>query len=71
MVQIPYTLGASIATDSYHVTTLGTQLTRNMGLIFPEIRDETLAAFRDILPPEAESGWFFTPGSLISIFLIF
>ncbi len=34
----------------YHVPLVRNQLTRNIGALFPEIRDEIVAAFSDIIP---------------------
>ncbi|KIY45805.1 cytochrome P450 [Fistulina hepatica ATCC 64428] len=50
MVQIPCTLGSSIANAPYHVHVLSTQLPRNMHSVFPEIRAEMISTFDDLIP---------------------
>ncbi|THG96485.1 hypothetical protein EW026_g5347 [Hermanssonia centrifuga] len=49
-LHIEWTLGPSVAHNMYHVPLVRNQLTRNIGALFPEIRDEIVAAFSDIIP---------------------
>ncbi|TFK39583.1 cytochrome P450 [Crucibulum laeve] len=53
-LQIPYTLGAQITENDYHVPVVRNQLTKNLGTIFPELRDEIMASFQDVIPPSDE-----------------
>jgi hypothetical protein len=43
-------LSPGIATDPYHVPILNFQLTRNLNIIFPEIREGMILAFEDAIP---------------------
>jgi hypothetical protein len=36
--------------DPYHVPVVRSQLTRNLGVLFPDLRDEILRSFEDIIP---------------------
>ncbi|TFK39713.1 cytochrome P450 [Crucibulum laeve] len=53
-LQVPYTLGAQISENDYHVPIVRNQLTRNLGAIFPELHDEIVASFQDVIPPSDE-----------------
>ncbi|KAF5385143.1 hypothetical protein D9615_001366 [Tricholomella constricta] len=46
-----------ILTDPSHVALLSTQLTRTLPLVFPELRDEMVAAFSDAILKEPTSEW--------------
>ncbi|KAF5379456.1 hypothetical protein D9615_006552 [Tricholomella constricta] len=48
-IQVKYTLGPSISEDPYHIPIVRSQLTRNLPALFPEIREEVVAAFDDII----------------------
>lgn len=54
MVQIPYTLGAGITNDPYHLPIVSVQLTRNINNLAPELKDEMKAAFEDAVVVEGE-----------------
>ncbi|KZT20329.1 cytochrome P450 [Neolentinus lepideus HHB14362 ss-1] len=56
-IQITYTLGKNVHENGYHVPIIRSQLTRNLAVLFPTIRDEIVAAFNDIIPKEAEKDW--------------
>ncbi|KAG5647564.1 hypothetical protein DXG03_008917 [Asterophora parasitica] len=48
---------AGIFTEPNHIAFLSTQLTRNLSLVFPELREEMLAAFSDVIrTPDSVSG---------------
>ncbi|KAH8091762.1 cytochrome P450 [Cristinia sonorae] len=51
LLQTDYTFGKSIRTHPYHISAVRSRLTRNLGAIFDEIRDEIVAGFEDVLPP--------------------
>ncbi|KAJ7132658.1 cytochrome P450 [Mycena filopes] len=48
-IQAKLTMGASIAENPYHQHTIRTSLTRNLHVCFPEVRDEIICAFDDLL----------------------
>ncbi|CCM00817.1 uncharacterized protein FIBRA_02859 [Fibroporia radiculosa] len=50
VLQIPYTLGANIHHNPYHIPIVRSQLTRNLSTLFPDLRDEIAAAFNDEIP---------------------
>ena len=54
--QIKYTLGPGVGTG-YHVSVTKTQLTRSLVVLFDDIRDETLAAFNDLIPAKEDGEW--------------
>ncbi|PSS38083.1 hypothetical protein PHLCEN_2v63 [Hermanssonia centrifuga] len=45
-----WTLGRSLNHNRYHIPLVRGPLTRNIGALFPEIRDEIVAAFGDVIP---------------------
>jgi hypothetical protein len=49
-IQTRYTLGKDIASNRYHVAVVRSQLTRNIGSKFSEIRNELAQAFTDNIP---------------------
>ncbi|KAJ7333990.1 cytochrome P450 [Mycena albidolilacea] len=49
MTQTKYTLGRSISEDPYHQLTVRSSLTRNLHTCFPDVRDEIVCAFDDVL----------------------
>ncbi|KAI0059479.1 cytochrome P450 [Artomyces pyxidatus] len=61
MLQIKYTLGEEFEKDSYHIPLVRTQLTRNLGVLFDDMRDELVAAFEDMIP--ARDDWVKVPFS--------
>ncbi|KAJ7269724.1 cytochrome P450 [Mycena rebaudengoi] len=48
-IQTPFTMGRSIQKNSYHQATIRTSLTRNLHRCFPDVRDEIVCAFDDVL----------------------
>ncbi|KAF8555102.1 cytochrome P450 [Imleria badia] len=48
-LQAEYTLGPEIQHNPYHVSIVRSQLTRNLGALHPEIRNEIVTAFDDVL----------------------
>nr|BAK09398.1 cytochrome P450 [Postia placenta] len=49
-LQVEYTLSPGIHHDSYHIRIVRTQLTRNLGALFSQLRDEIVTAFADQVP---------------------
>lgn len=49
-LQTEFTLGRAIADNPYHVPLVRAQLTRNIGSLFPEIREELSVAFTEAIP---------------------
>ena len=48
-LQVEYTLGYGIHHNPYHIPVVCSQLSRNLGTLYPEISNEMIAAFDDIL----------------------
>ncbi|KIK81320.1 hypothetical protein PAXRUDRAFT_15298 [Paxillus rubicundulus Ve08.2h10] len=48
-LNIEYTLGHDVHYNPYHVAIIRSQLTRNLEILFPNIRDEVVTAFGEIL----------------------
>jgi hypothetical protein len=44
-----YTLGDEVHDNPYHIAVIRSQLTRNIGKVYPEIRDEVVTSFDEIL----------------------
>jgi hypothetical protein len=44
-----YTLGDEVHDIPYHIAVVRSQLTRNIGKMYPEIRDEVVTAFDEVL----------------------
>jgi cytochrome P450 len=53
-IAIKYTLGSNIITDQYHIHVVRNQLTKNLGVVFPDIRDEIVQAFDDVICPTTD-----------------
>ncbi|KAJ7878446.1 cytochrome P450 [Mycena leptocephala] len=47
--QAKHTMGRAIAEDPYHQQTIRTSLTRNLHTRFPDVRDEIICSFKDVL----------------------
>jgi cytochrome P450 len=54
-----YTLVENILADPYHITVTKNQLTKNLGVLFPDLRDEIIQAFENEISPTA--GWTKVP----------
>ena len=48
-VQVEHTLGPNVHHNPYHVAVVRLYLTRNVEVLFPEIRDEIVASFAEVL----------------------
>ncbi|KAK7065012.1 cytochrome P450 [Favolaschia claudopus] len=48
-IQTKYTMGRDIAENDYHQQAIRTSLTRNLHACFPDVRDEIICAFDDVL----------------------
>ncbi|KIJ13791.1 hypothetical protein PAXINDRAFT_80408 [Paxillus involutus ATCC 200175] len=44
-----YTLGHDVHYNPFHIPTIRSQLTRNLGILYPDIRDEVVTAFEETL----------------------
>ena len=51
-LQIDYTMSPRTHQNSYHGKVARTQLTRNVGTLYPELRNEITTAFDDIIDPK-------------------
>ncbi|KAJ7047698.1 cytochrome P450 [Mycena alexandri] len=59
-LQTGYTMGWGIVKDTYHANVVRTSMTRNLGVLFPEVRDEIIVAFEDVLPVQSKE-WLAVP----------
>ncbi|KAJ7498063.1 cytochrome P450 [Mycena galericulata] len=59
-LQTRYTLGRGIERDPYHPTVIRTSLSRNVGNRFPDVRDEIVCSFSELLPLHDQE-WFAVP----------
>lgn len=55
-MQVKYTLGKASQDNPYHAEVIRSQLTRNLGARFCDIRDEIEIAFDETLPPLSGNG---------------
>ncbi|KAF8899435.1 cytochrome P450 [Infundibulicybe gibba] len=62
LLQADYTLGEEIRHDTYHLGVIRNELNKNLERIFPEVLDETVAAFHDIIDSKlSDRGWTSIP----------
>ncbi|KAJ6568361.1 cytochrome P450 [Mycena vulgaris] len=59
-LQTRYTLGRGIERDPYHPTVIRTSLSRNVGTRFPDVRDEIVCSFSELLPLKDDE-WMVVP----------
>ncbi|KAF7301161.1 Cytochrome P450 [Mycena indigotica] len=59
-LQTGYTCGWGIVKDTYHAGVVRTSVTRNLSVLFPEVRDEIVTAFDDVLPFQGKE-WLTIP----------
>ncbi|KAJ7730228.1 cytochrome P450 [Mycena maculata] len=59
-IQGKYTVGQEILDNPYHQLTVRTSLTRNLGRRFPEVRDEIVCSFDEVLSLQGED-WKMVP----------
>ncbi|KAJ7103682.1 cytochrome P450 [Mycena crocata] len=52
IIQGDYTMGPELTSNPYHQHTIRTHLTRNLGRCFPDVRDEIVSAFDEVLKLE-------------------
>jgi len=43
--------------DNYHLDIIRTKLTRNIAVIFEEVREELILALKDLIPTDEDSKW--------------
>lgn len=55
-MQSDYVFGPEIIRSPYHIEAIRGQLTRNLEALFPDVRDEVVAAFNDTISTK-ESGY--------------
>ncbi|KAF9235151.1 cytochrome P450 [Melanogaster broomeanus] len=49
ILNVQYSMGPEIFRNPYHIPIAGSKLTRNLGTLYPDIRDEVVTAFEEIL----------------------
>ncbi|KAJ7717646.1 cytochrome P450 [Mycena maculata] len=54
MLHLEHVLGYEQLHDPYHVPVVRTSLTRNIGICFPSLRTEVVAAFEDLVPAKTD-----------------
>ncbi|KAL4251285.1 cytochrome P450 family protein [Abortiporus biennis] len=54
LIQTKYTIGQKVDEDPWHVEIIKAQLTRQIAGVFPDVRDEIVASFADLIPPSNE-----------------
>jgi hypothetical protein len=50
LLQLEYTIGHEQHHDPYQIVVIRSPMTRNIGVCFPDIRNEVVAAFEDLVP---------------------
>ncbi|KAJ7507426.1 cytochrome P450 [Mycena galericulata] len=53
-------INEGIEKDPYHAGVVRTSMTRNLGVLFPEVREEIILAFEDLLPVQGKD-WLTVP----------
>ena len=51
-------MGFDVCHNPYHITVMRSQLTRNIDVLYPELRDEVVTAFDDILDLKDDGDMF-------------
>ncbi|KAK7044805.1 cytochrome P450 [Favolaschia claudopus] len=59
LLHLEHTIGQEQHRDPFQVAVVRSTMTRNIGVCFPDIRDEVVAAFKDLIPPTEE--WISVP----------
>ena len=65
-LQVDYTMSPRIHQNPYHVPVTRTQLTRNVGMLYSELRNEITTAFDDIIDLKGNGEWAFWFGFCIN-----
>ncbi|EPQ60474.1 cytochrome P450 [Gloeophyllum trabeum ATCC 11539] len=60
MLSIDYTLSPNVHHNEYHIPIVRSQLTRSLTSIFPEVRDEVITTFDEIIAPKGDE-WIALP----------
>ena len=55
-------MGPELLHNTYHVEVVRSQLTQNLGRLYPEIRDEVIIAFDEVLDLEDRGGRYISFG---------
>ncbi|KAF8997909.1 cytochrome P450 [Cyathus striatus] len=55
IIQVSHTMGREVTYNPYHIPIIRSQLTRNLGVLFPEMRDELVTALTEHIP--LSEGW--------------
>jgi hypothetical protein len=48
-IQVKYTVGPHIYHNPYHIAVVRLHLTRNIEVLYPEVRDEIVTSFAEVL----------------------
>jgi len=60
LLHLEHTIGHVQHHDPYQIAVIRTPMTRNIGVCFPDIRNEVVAAFEDLIPAKADE-WISVP----------
>ncbi|KAJ6505852.1 hypothetical protein C8R47DRAFT_1209797 [Mycena vitilis] len=60
-IQGKLTMGRDLADNPYHIHTIRTNLTRNLHACFPDVRDEIVCAFDDVIQLQGSGAFDFIP----------
>jgi hypothetical protein len=55
-MQLRYTTGPEVVDNPYHVAVVRSQLTRNLQVLYADIRDEIVTSFDDVLDLRGDGG---------------
>ncbi|KAK7682140.1 hypothetical protein QCA50_014726 [Cerrena zonata] len=53
-MSMDWTFGSEVMRNPWHIPLIRSNLTRNLGVLFPDIREELIMAFNDSIPPTDE-----------------
>ncbi|KAF8957287.1 cytochrome P450, partial [Flammula alnicola] len=60
-IQTDYMLGKEVRVDPFHIAVVRSPMTRNLGVRFPEIKDEITTAFSELIPVMHTKEWTSVP----------
>lgn len=49
-----WTFGTEVMRNPWHIPLIRSNLTRNLGVLFPDVREELMMAFDECIPPTEE-----------------
>jgi hypothetical protein len=61
LAALKYTFGEEVITDPYHIPMIRTVLNKKLAACFPDIHDEIVQSFEDVLALEGNGEWKAVP----------